>query len=91
MGSLSSRQRDTKSGASVNNQGSSEETNGLKTKLTKDSRSAFYVRDTGALSPYTLNKGYSLDFHMNSDDNISQFLAVSLKGFRDPNYTKEPI
>ena len=42
MGSLSSGQRDTESGTSVDNQNSSEDTVGLKTEITKkDSRSAF--------------------------------------------------
>ena len=51
VGSLSSEQRDTESGTSTNNQETSEETNGLKTKITKkDTRSAFDLRDTGASS-----------------------------------------
>ena len=53
MGSLSLGHRDTESGTSGDNQESSEETNGLKTKLTnKDSRSAFDLRDTEDLSTY---------------------------------------
>ena len=51
--SLLSGQRDTESGVSVKNQESSEETNRLKTKITKkDSRSAFDLRDTEVLSLY---------------------------------------
>ena len=54
MGSRSSGQRDTETGTSVNNQDSSEDTNVVKTKLTKkDSRSAFDPRNTGDLNPYT--------------------------------------
>ena len=53
MYSLPSEQRDTDSGASAKSQDSSEETNGLKKKLTKkDSRSTFDLRDTEGLNPY---------------------------------------
>ena len=56
---LSSRQRDTESGLSINNQDISKETNGLNPKLTKkDSRSAFDLRNTGHLSPYTQMHSY---------------------------------
>ena len=54
MGTLTSGQRDTESGSSPNNQEDREGSNGLKTKITKkDSRSAFDLRDTEDLSPYT--------------------------------------
>ena len=52
VGSLFSGQKDTESGTSTNNQESSEESNGLKTKITKkDCRSAFDLRGTGELRP----------------------------------------
>ena len=55
MGSLSSGQKDTESGVSINNQDTCGETNELKTKITKkDSRSAFDLRDTGGLCPYSM-------------------------------------
>ena len=54
MGTLSSVQRDTESDSSKNIQKTKrEETNALKTKLTKnDSRLAYELRDTEDLSPY---------------------------------------
>ena len=55
MGTLSPGQRDTESGSSPNNQEDREGSNGLKTKITKkDSRSAFDLRDTEDLCPYTI-------------------------------------
>ena len=56
MGSMNFGQRDTESGTSTNNQDISEKkTNGVNTKLTeKISRSAFDLRDTGNISPYTI-------------------------------------
>ena len=55
MGTLSSRQWGNESRSSPNNQEDREESNGLKTKITKkDSRSAFDLGDTEDLSPYML-------------------------------------
>ena len=49
MGSLSTGQRNSESGTSVNNQDTSEKTNAINTKLTKkDSRSVFDLRDTSS-------------------------------------------
>ena len=54
MSSLCSRQPDTESGMSGSGHENSEQTSGLKTKIAKkDSMSAFDLRDTGDLSPYT--------------------------------------
>ena len=54
MDSISSLNRDTESGSLSNNQKSNNETTGLKAKITKkDSRSAFDLRDTDYLGPYS--------------------------------------
>ena len=54
ISSISSGNRGTESGLSSNNQENNDNTNGLKTKITKkDSRSAFDLRDTEDLSPYS--------------------------------------
>ena len=56
MGSLSSGHRYTESGMSGNGQEMGEQTNRLKTKITKkDSRSAFHLKDTGEFSPYIIH------------------------------------
>ena len=55
VGSLSSGQGDAETGMSVDDKDSSDETNGLKTRVTKrESRSAFDLRDTGDLSLYSI-------------------------------------
>ena len=52
MSSISSRNRDTKSGSSSNNQENNNETTGFNTRSTKkDCMSAFDLRDTEDLSP----------------------------------------
>ena len=61
MGSLSTGQRDSESGTSVNNQDTSEKTNGLNTKITKKgSRSAFDLRDTSSPQSTTQPIGFLL-------------------------------
>ena len=57
VSSLSSRNRDTESSLSSNNQVNSDGTTGFKSKITKnDCKSAFDLKDTEDLGPYNWQK-----------------------------------